>query len=98
MDDAIYEGSERLGLVIEADPRRVVAWPLRDARQGWQRPPTHGGRYDGGVNDAAAGARGAPVGADIVWPAVSGHANESRRFTRDNGNYREQTSVVVRRP
>ena len=46
----------------------------------------------------AAYPRGAPVGADIVWPAVSGHANESRRFTRDNWNYREQTSVVVRRP
>ena len=52
-------------------------------------PPTRGGRCDGGVNDAAAETRGAPGGADIVWPAVSGHANESRRFTRDNWNYRE---------
>ena len=51
--------------------------------------PTHGGRGDGGVNDVTAGTRGAPGGADIVWPAVSGHALESRRFARDNWNYRE---------
>ena len=25
VNDAIYEGSERLGLVIEADPRRVCS-------------------------------------------------------------------------
>ena len=52
-------------------------------------PPTRGGRCDGGVNDAAAGTGGAPGGADIVWPAGSGHPNESRRFTHDNCSYRE---------
>ena len=56
-------------------------------------PPARGGRCDGGVNDAAAGTRGAPGGADRLWPAVSGHANESRLFTRDNWNYRAQKSV-----
>ena len=42
---------------------------------------------------ATTGTRGAPVSADRLWPAVSGHANESRRFTRDNWNYRAQKSV-----
>ena len=56
-------------------------------------PPTRGGRCDGGVNDATTGTRGAPGGADRLWPAVSGNAVESRLFTRDNWNYRAQKSV-----
>ena len=74
-------------------PGAFVAWPLRDARQGWQRPPTRGGRCDGGVHDAPAGTRGAPGGADRLWSEMSGNAVESRRFTRDNWNYRAQKSV-----
>ena len=121
-------------------PGASVAWPPRDERQGWHMPPTRGGRYDGGVNDAAASPRATRLGKDEVdednrdgtailplrsvtlparadggdttvvindvrqprqgqgehrvaltgrWPAVSGHALESRRFTRDNWNYRE---------
>ena len=42
---------------------------------------------------ATTGIRGAPGGADRRSPDVSGHAVESRRFTRDNWNYRAQTSV-----
>ena len=37
---------------------------------------------------------GAPGGADRRWPDVSGYAVESRRFTRDNWNYRAQKSVL----
>ena len=42
---------------------------------------------------ATTGTRGAPGGADRLWPAVSGNAVESRLFTRDNWNYRAQKSV-----
>ena len=42
---------------------------------------------------ATTGNRGAPGGADRLWPDVSGNAITSRRFTRDNWNYRAQKSV-----
>ena len=45
-------------------PGASVAWPLRDERQGWHMPPTRGGRFDGGVNDAAAPPRAARLGKD----------------------------------
>ena len=42
---------------------------------------------------ATTGKQGASVGADMLWPDASGNATTSRRFTRDNWNYRAQKSV-----
>ena len=47
-------------------PGASVAWPPRDARQGWHLPPIRGGRGDGGVNDAAAAPRAARLWKDEV--------------------------------